>query len=107
MHTEHIQEAPSGWKVRTLTWPSGHEIRLAFPPGPRKRGSGRLVSILHPHNQKTRGRGRNACPKANAITYFEVWKHGKGGPELVKVERDEKAARQFASAAGKKDGAKY
>ena len=57
--TEHFQEAPRGWRVRTITHPSGHEVRLAFPKGPRKRGSGRLVSILHPHENPGCGLGRN------------------------------------------------
>ena len=45
--TQHVAQAPAGWHVRTI--PSGeHWIRLAFPPGPRRRGSGELVEILHP-----------------------------------------------------------
>ena len=51
--TQHVAAAPSGYHVRTI--PSGeHWIRLAFPPGPRRRGSGRLVEILHPA-------GENPC----------------------------------------------
>jgi len=45
--TQHVAQAPAGWHVRTI--PSGeHWIRLAFPPGARRRGSGELVEILHP-----------------------------------------------------------
>jgi hypothetical protein len=45
---EDIATVPRGWKVRTLAHADGSQVRLAFPPGPRKKGSGRLVSILHP-----------------------------------------------------------
>jgi hypothetical protein len=48
---EHVGKAPAGWKVRTMTHPSGHEVRLAFPPGRRKKGSGRLIEIMHPHGE--------------------------------------------------------
>lgn len=54
---EEIQAVPAGYQVRTITHPSGHEVRLAFPPGRRKRGSGRLIEILHPHGAK------NPCSK--------------------------------------------
>ncbi len=57
--TEHFQDAPRGWHVKTITHPSGHEVRLAFPKGPRKRGSGRLVSILHPHENPGCGFSKN------------------------------------------------
>lgn len=50
-YTEHVQEPPRGWKVKTLTTKTNHEVKLAFPPGPRRRGSGRLVSIVHPHGE--------------------------------------------------------
>lgn len=38
---------PQGWKVRTIR-EGKHRLRLAFPPGRKHEGSGRLVSILHP-----------------------------------------------------------
>jgi hypothetical protein len=48
--TEHVAQAPRGWRVRTIVpGPrSQHEVRVAFPPGRRKKGSGRVVEILHP-----------------------------------------------------------
>jgi len=51
--TEHVAEAPRGWKVRTVKpGPrSEHEVRIAFPPGRRKKGSGRVVEILHPSSE--------------------------------------------------------
>jgi hypothetical protein len=50
MRTEHVQQTPRGWRVRTIVPgpQSKHEVRIAFPPGPRKKGSGRVVEILHP-----------------------------------------------------------
>lgn len=54
MRTEHVAETPRGWKVRTITpgADSKHEVRIAFPPGRRKKGSGRVVEILHPSAEK-------------------------------------------------------
>ena len=46
---EHVEKVPEGWKVRTVENPaSQHLVRLAFPPGRRKKGSGKLIEILHP-----------------------------------------------------------
>jgi hypothetical protein len=45
--TQHVAEAPRGWRVRSKR-EGEHVIRIAFPPGPRKRGAGRLLEILHP-----------------------------------------------------------
>ena len=44
---EDVSAVPRGWKVRTVTH-ERHRVRVAFPPGRREKGSGRLVSILHP-----------------------------------------------------------
>ncbi len=58
---EDVSSVPKGWKVRTVTHEgSGHRVRVAFPPGRRQKGSGRLVSILHPLS------GHNPC--ANPCT---------------------------------------
>lgn len=49
---EHISEKPRGWKVRTVTPPrSKHEVRIAFPPGRRHKGSGKVLEILHPKSE--------------------------------------------------------
>jgi len=54
MRTEHVAETPRGWRVRTIVPgpKSEHEVRIAFPPGKRKKGSGRVVEILHPASEK-------------------------------------------------------
>ncbi len=44
---EDREAVPSGWKVRTVK-AGAHRVRVAFPPGRKVKGAGRLVSILHP-----------------------------------------------------------
>ncbi len=54
MRTEHIAETPRGWRVR-MKAPgpqSEHLVAIAYPPGRRKKGSGRLVEILHPAGER-------------------------------------------------------
>jgi hypothetical protein len=51
---EDVSAVPSGWKVRTVKAGS-HRVRVAFPPGRKQKGSGRLVSVLHPTS------GSNPC----------------------------------------------
>jgi hypothetical protein len=48
--TEHVATVPRGYRVRTVK-KAGHEVRIAFPPGPRKTGSGRVVEVLHPREE--------------------------------------------------------
>ena len=52
---EDIGTIPAGYKVRTVIHPSGHRVRIAFPPGPRRKGTGQIVSVLHPLS------GANPC----------------------------------------------
>jgi hypothetical protein len=56
---EDVEAVPKGWKVRTVK-AGAHRVRVAFPPGRRQKGSGRLVSVLHPLS------GSNPC--ANPCT---------------------------------------
>lgn len=48
---QDIAEVPRGYKVRTVH-AGKHEVRIAFPKGARKKGSGQIVSILHPKTEK-------------------------------------------------------
>jgi hypothetical protein len=48
---EHVQPKPQGWRARTILTHTGHEIRLGFPPGRRRKGAGRLLQILHPKTE--------------------------------------------------------
>lgn len=47
---EHVATTPPGWKVRTKM-EATHVLRIAFPPGRRRKGSGKVVEILHPVNE--------------------------------------------------------
>jgi hypothetical protein len=59
---EHVAPAPRGWRTRTIVpgprsqhegrAVSAHRIRVAFPPGRRRKGSGKVVEILHPKDEK-------------------------------------------------------
>jgi hypothetical protein len=53
---QEVEPVPAGFHVRTVRAGS-HQVRVAFPPGPRKKGSGIVVGVLHP-------RGENPCPVA-------------------------------------------
>jgi hypothetical protein len=55
---EDREAVPKGWKVRTVK-AGKHRVRVAFPPGRKVKGSGRLVSILHPL-------GENPCELRSA-----------------------------------------
>jgi hypothetical protein len=52
---EHFVQPRKGDRVRTITTPTGHRIRVAFPRGPRRRGTSKLVSILHPLGENPDG----------------------------------------------------
>ena len=63
---EDIGTIPAGYKVRTVIHPSGHRVRIAFPPGPRRNGTGQIVSVLHPLS------GANPCPNP-CENKFDEW----------------------------------
>lgn len=48
---EHVARKPRGWRVRTRLQ-GAHRIRIAFPPGPRRKGAGEVVEILHPKGER-------------------------------------------------------
>lgn len=56
---EEIAAVPRGWRVRTLVR-GAHRIRVAYPPGPRRKGTGKPISILHP-------RGENPSCRVNPV----------------------------------------
>lgn len=47
---QEVRSVPAGYKVRTVKAGS-HEVRVAFPPGPRRKDSGIVVGILHPKHE--------------------------------------------------------
>jgi hypothetical protein len=107
---EDISAVPRGWKVRTVKH-DGHRVRVAFPPGRRKTGSGRLVSILHP-------KGENPCalrssnpaelmimganpPRRRNAGVWVVMVIKRGGTRADAIEREfetKQAAKDFAAA---------
>jgi hypothetical protein len=70
---QHIAPVPSGWKVKTVSHKSGHQARIAFPPGAQKKGSGRLVEILHPKTEKN--------PAPACLEIYELAVGHAGAPE--------------------------
>lgn len=58
---EDVSAVPSGWKVRTIKH-RDHRVRVAFPPGRKQTGSGRLVSILHPTGENPACTMRSSNP---------------------------------------------
>ncbi len=95
---EHVAKVPRGYKVRTVAR-GDHEIRVAFPPGRRVRGSGQLVEILHPagenplckivnlvnpstleRKRSTRERSRRIrAARGNPVGWYQVIAVRKGG----------------------------
>jgi hypothetical protein len=95
---EDISAVPRGWKVRTVKH-DGHRVRVAFPPGRRKTGSGRLVSILHPKGENPCAlrssnpaelmiMGANPPRRRNAMIYRVVLIPKSGSPNWVTKEFD-------------------
>jgi hypothetical protein len=58
---EDVSAVPAGWKVRTVKH-KDHRVRVAFPPGRRHIGSGRLVSVLHPISENPSCTMRSSNP---------------------------------------------
>ena len=63
---EKIGVPPRGWRVRTVTQKQ-HQVRIAFPPGPRKKGAGRVVEILHPRAENAACNRRKMNPILESI----------------------------------------
>jgi len=55
---EHVAPVPQGWHVRTKM-SATHMLRIAFPPGRRRRGAGKVVEIFHPLNENPCAMQRN------------------------------------------------
>lgn len=50
MRIEHVATTPRGYRVRSVKRGS-HVVRVAFPPGRRHKGAGKVVEILHPKGE--------------------------------------------------------
>jgi hypothetical protein len=109
---EDRASVPSGWKVRTVK-EGKHRLRLAFPPGRRHEGSGRLVSILHPV-------GENPCtlrstnpaelmimganpPRRRATGYRVVAVARHHGADLTRDFSSKEEAKRFKATISKRD----
>ena len=46
-----MAQKPRGWRVRTKRT-GRHELRIGFPPDARRKGSGKLLEILHPKGEQ-------------------------------------------------------
>lgn len=60
---ERLAKKRKGERVRTIVTDK-HRVRIAFPKGQRRKGAGRVLSILHPMEEskgrrKRRKRGRS------------------------------------------------
>lgn len=85
---EDVATAPRGWRVRTKT-AAGHQVRIAFPPGPRRKGAGKLVSILHPKAENPK-----KCPNPQAQSYLKA---AEKAAQLGKFEKTTKLLKKYAT----------
>jgi hypothetical protein len=91
-HEEFSRVIP-GEKVRTVT-KDGHRVRIAFPRGPRRTGSGRLIEVLHPLRESNPCRLpnpselvvmlANPTPLADASETYQQF-HGEPGEHIDEI----------------------
>lgn len=97
---EEVAKTPRGWRVRSRSR-GRHVVRIAFPPGPRRKGAGQVVEILHPRDEKNPSCILSNQAKTNPGELL-IFGNPKGGnPETVesrksKVEK-QRAARERAA----------
>lgn len=100
---EDVARMPRGYKIRTVTHPSGHRVRFAFPPGPRRKGAGTLVSVLHPKGE------RNPCgfSPQSAVRSRQLAGNARKAKELTReqVEKKQAKAVEFLKRIGQEDKA--
>lgn len=88
---EHVDERPRGWRVRTKLSGS-HVLRVGFPPGPRRRGSGRLLEVLHPRTENNPTCPVTARAKANPESLIVF---GLGNPSRKRVSQITDRAKRY------------
>ncbi|MEE9235104.1 MAG: hypothetical protein V3U28_06685, partial [Candidatus Acidoferrales bacterium] len=64
--TEEVARTPRGWRVRTRVM-GKHVVRIAFPLGPRRKGAGQVVQILHPKGENPSCNRRKLNPLLESI----------------------------------------
>jgi hypothetical protein len=101
---EHVAEAPRGWKVRTKMMAT-HMVRIAFPPGKRRKGSGQVIEIFHPANEnpcavaswRSRAVARqNPGATDKAAELYEKF-HGKSPEEIVQVQESDTMRKTYTA----------
>ena len=97
---EHVAKTPEGWHTRTKMMAT-HYVVLAFPPGRRKKGSGKVIEIMHPANENPctfsyQNEKRN--PASTAYKGYLLREHLTGG--MWSISKD---GSYIATAQSKKD----
>jgi hypothetical protein len=101
---EHVAETPRGWHVRTKMQAT-HMLRIAFPPGPRKKGSGKVVEIFHPVNenpchlaesqsQPRRSSQKNPGPIEQAADLYKEF-HGEDPRHIAEMQESDAQRHTF------------
>lgn len=92
---EHVAETPRGWKVRTKM-EATHVVRIAFPPGRRQKGSGKVVEILHPVNENPCAlSGHHRLDRENPSDDFERGEelfrefHGRDPKKILEMQESD------------------
>jgi hypothetical protein len=118
---EHVAPVPRGWKVRTKMQ-STHMVRIAFPPGARRKGSGKVVEIFHPVNEnpcamrnppslETRERQRATRDRAGRIRAARISNpgsmdhaaelyekfHGQSPERIVEIQESDTARKTYTA----------
>lgn len=93
---EHVATVPAGWKVRTKM-SATHMLRIAFPPGARRKGSGKLIEIFHPANENPCAmRNGGQCSRKNPVRLEAVARWGSTSePPFTKEFATAKEAREW------------
>lgn len=86
--TERVAPEGRGGRFRMKRTPGGHLLRFWVPAGRRRRGAGRLVSILHP-NPGCRCPNHRARRQRNPPARVE-----QGAPELIGHEEETRYTRR-------------
>lgn len=86
---EEVAKTPAGYRVRSVKRGS-HVVRVAFPPGRRRKGTGKVVEILHP-----RGESNPSCIVSNQVRTNpgELLIFGNPSTQAAKRSTRERAAR--------------
>lgn len=99
---EDVATVPRGFRVRTVT-AGGHKVRVAFPPGPRRKGAGKLVSILHPKAENPKK--CNAKSKTEIEQQIKALESKKARPKELSVREEKKLAKLYMQRRGWNPGA--